>query len=213
MKYILIIILVAAAAFILWKMRQFDKTIPTMNPEDGTVPNDWLRRAEGSDFSQQDVGQTTKRSKPTVDYTQSVLIDFSEDEPMRGREKKVKPGKGENGSFYAKVAGITFNCTPSDVGVIRGTVRPEPTNEFDPDAMAIVSESGRTLGYIGAYDLLEYRRWCRLREFPFVGYIIYDGYTLSGRILAINPDDADRCQRTEQEFLMSIEANLGIKSC
>ena len=44
-------------------------------------------------------------------------------------------------------------------------------------------------------------------------YIIYDGYTLSGRILAINPDDADRRQRMEQEFLMSIDANLGIKSC
>ena len=206
MKYILIIILVVAVAFLLWKMKQFDKTIPTLNPEDGTTPN-------GSDSSQQNLGQTANQSKPSIDYTQSVLIDFSEDEPMRGREKKVKPGKGEDGSFYAKVAGITFNCSPSDVGVIRGTVLPEPTNKFDPDAMAIVSESGRTLGYIGAYDLLEYRRWCRLREFPFVGYIIYDGYTLSGRILAINPDDADRRQRMEQEFLMSIDANLGIKSC
>ncbi|MBQ2181547.1 MAG: hypothetical protein II400_04795, partial [Bacteroidaceae bacterium] len=117
MKYILIIILVVAVAFLLWKMKQFDKTIPTLNPEDGTAPN-------GSDSSQQNLGQTTNQSKPTIDYTQSVLIDFSEDEPMRGREKKVKPGKGEDGSFYAKVAGITFNCTPSDVGVIRGTVRP-----------------------------------------------------------------------------------------
>ena len=206
MTAIIIVVLVAAAAFLLWKTRQFDRTIPTSNPDQGVGDDASLSSQNGADAA--------KAARPaSVDYSQPVLIDFSEDEPMRGREKRVKPGKGEGGSFYAKVAGITFNCTPSDVGVIRGTVRPEPTNEFDPDAMAIVSESGRTLGYIGAYDLLEYRRWCRLREFPFVGYIIYDGYTLSGRILAINPDDADHCQRTKQEFLMSIEANLGIKSC
>lgn len=200
MTAIIIIVLVATAAFLLWKTRQFDRTIPSSNP-------DTSAEHDAPTLSSQ------KESPASVDYSQPVLIDFSEDEPMRGREKKVKPGKGEGGSFYAKVAGITFNCSPSDVGIIRGTVRPEPTNAFDPDAMAIVSEAGRTLGYIGAYDLLEYRRWCRLREFPFVGYIIYDGYTLSGRILAINPDDADRRQRMEQEFLMSIEANLGIKSC
>ena len=207
MTAIIIVVLVAAAAFLLWKTRQFDKTIPTSNPDKGAGDDaSFLSSQNGSDAAK-------ATQSVSVDYSQPVLIDFSEDEPMRGREKRVKPGKGEGGSFYAKVAGITFNCTPSDVGVIRGTVRPEPTNAFDPDAMAIVSESGRTLGYIGAYDLLEYRRWCRLREFPFVGYIIFDGYTLSGRILAINPDDADRRQRMEQEFLMSIEANLGIKSC
>ena len=67
MKYILIIILVVAVAFLLWKMKQFDKTIPTLNPEDGTLPN-------GSDSSQQNLGQTANHSKSQVQIFCRTLL-------------------------------------------------------------------------------------------------------------------------------------------
>ena len=121
----------------------------------------------------------------------------------------VEPQEDQTETFYLKIAGISFHCDEDDAGAIAGRIMAEPSNEQDPEAMAIMSNQGKVLGYVPAYDLVKYRRWCGLRAFPFIGYILNDGFTLSGRLLAIRPLSHEFVVQAATEFEDKIRQELG----
>ena len=57
-----------------------------------------------------------------------------------------------------KIAGINHRKRIMDyVGKCKGYIQPEPTNKYDPNAIAIYSEDGHHLGYIPQADTQEVR--------------------------------------------------------
>ena len=58
-----------------------------------------------------------------------------------------------NKIFYTSVAGINFRARPEDVGQIIGYVEQDPTNSYNPKAVAVRRIGGELLGYVAERDL------------------------------------------------------------
>ena len=59
-------------------------------------------------------------------------------------------------SYPYNIAGINFRRGISNyVGLSTGRLQPEPTNKYDPNAIAVYAEDGHHLGYIPATDTYE----------------------------------------------------------
>lgn len=91
-------------------------------------------------------------------YTIRAVLNNTYNGPMPER----KPD-GSYTSIYAtylrfKIAGINHRKRIRDyVGKCRGYIQPEPTNKYDPNAIAIYAEDGHHLGYIPQADTQEVR--------------------------------------------------------
>ena len=88
------------------------------------------------------------------------------------------PEKKEDGSYTKiyknylrfKIAGINHREGIGDYeGKFIGEVIPEPTNQFDPNALKIVHQDGKHLGYVPAEDTQQLREWVK-NIFPFKCY-------------------------------------------
>lgn len=55
--------------------------------------------------------------------------------------------------FYTSVAGINFRAKPEDIGQIIGYVEQDPTNTYNPRAVAVKRIGGELLGYVADKDL------------------------------------------------------------
>lgn len=59
-------------------------------------------------------------------------------------------------SLQYNIAGINFRQGVSNyVGSINGYIQPQPSNRYDPNAIAVYSEDGHHLGYIPATETYE----------------------------------------------------------
>ena len=59
-------------------------------------------------------------------------------------------------SLQYNIAGINFRQGISNyVGSINGYIQPQPSNSYDPNAIAVYSEDGHHLGYIPATETYE----------------------------------------------------------
>ena len=59
-------------------------------------------------------------------------------------------------SMDTYITGLRYHCTQSDLGLVMGTVMPEPNNPRDPRAQAVCRNDGKVLGYIPRADLDRY---------------------------------------------------------
>ena len=56
------------------------------------------------------------------------------------------------------IAGINYRKRVKDyVGKFKGYIQPEPTNQYDPNAIAVYAEDGHHLGYIPEAETYEVR--------------------------------------------------------
>lgn len=88
------------------------------------------------------------------------------------------PEKKEDGTYTKiyknylrfKIAGINHREGIGDYeGKFIGEVIPEPTNQFDPNAIKIVHQDGKHLGYVPAEDTVQLREWVK-NKFPYKCY-------------------------------------------
>ncbi|MBR6893701.1 MAG: HIRAN domain-containing protein [Bacteroidaceae bacterium] len=88
------------------------------------------------------------------------------------------PEQKEDGSYTQiyknylrfKIAGINHRDGIGDYeGKFMGEVVPEPTNQYDPNAIKIVHQDGKHLGYVPAEDTQQLREWVQ-NKFPFKCY-------------------------------------------
>ena len=72
-----------------------------------------------------------------------------------------------------RIAGINYRQGIEDyVGRFNGYLKPEPTNAYDPYAIAVYAQDGHHLGYIPATDTSEVHSFHK--QFPLPIYIIID---------------------------------------
>lgn len=79
-------------------------------------------------------------------------------------------------SRHFRIAGISFKCSIEDIGIITGKVRYDPTNEHDPNAIAIVSNADqpneKIVGFISKQSQIDFKNFAdKEKELPFVGFI------------------------------------------
>lgn len=88
------------------------------------------------------------------------------------------PEKKEDGTYTKiyknylrfKIAGINHRESIVDYeGKFIGEVVPEPTNQYDPNAIKIVHQDGKHLGYVPAEDIAQLREWVK-NKFPYKCY-------------------------------------------
>ena len=98
------------------------------------------------------------------DVQRELAAKFSGYEP-------IEDPKHEGEEF--SIAGINHRKgIAAYVGDLDCALVPEPTNEFDPNAIKVVAEDGHHLGYIPT-DMTDRVRWLTAKEFPYrcEGYI------------------------------------------
>ena len=88
------------------------------------------------------------------------------------------PEKKEDGTYTKiyknylqfKIAGINHKEGIGEYeGKFIGEVVPEPTNQYDPNAIKIVHQDGKHLGYVPAEDTAQLREWVK-NKFPYKCY-------------------------------------------
>lgn len=88
------------------------------------------------------------------------------------------PEKKEDGTYTKiyknylrfKIAGINHKDGIGEYeGKFIGEVVPEPTNQYDPNAIKIVHQDGKHLGYVPAEDTAQLREWVK-NKFPYKCY-------------------------------------------
>lgn len=105
-----------------------------------------------------------------------------------------------------EITGMRYYCTMADVGLVNGTVRPEPGNPHDVRAQVVIRADGKKLGYIPRRDLDEYEDFndddlvC-----PFAGEVKVDpnGY-MHANILVALPESLKFVKEELTEYLKSL---------
>ena len=75
-----------------------------------------------------------------------------------------------------RISGISHHCSSKDIGIISGKVGDDPSNEYDPNAIAIISNIGqpneKLLGFIAKADQATFTNFAyKEQELSFVGFI------------------------------------------
>ena len=94
------------------------------------------------------------------------------------RESKIAPGIE---IYQYSIAGINYRKgIAAYVGNSVGYIKPEPTNRYDPNAIAVYADDGHHLGYIPATDTYEVHSLCLRYPIP-VSIEIEECYDDDGR--------------------------------
>ena len=119
-----------------------------------------------------------------------------------------------------RIAGISYRCTKKDIGIIMGKVGYDPSNEHDPNAIAIIANpegpNEKLLGFVSKADQATFTNFAyKKQELPFVGYIEeFDkgkGKAIFGKIKVYSgTDDAIEADMTED--IKSLTQAFTIKS-
>lgn len=90
--------------------------------------------------------------------------------------------------YFCSIAGVHYRYDYEDSFI--GYAQFDPYNEFDSNAIAIYTLSGKLVGYIPKVEQKDYRRWTDRETLPCIG-IIREGYDgkYRGKVKVI---DADR---------------------
>ena len=92
--------------------------------------------------------------------------------------------------WETKLAGIRYQCTKDDIGVVVFAVKPEKDNPYDQQAMAVIRDDGKMLGYIEKSELKTYNEWSRGEVCMGIGQINYyeERNKLWGNLIIFGPD-------------------------
>ncbi len=107
------------------------------------------------------------------------------------------------------IAGLSYYATKRDVGGFWGYVVNEPDNKVDPKAMAVITVSGKLLGYIPAKELKEYRDWCNGMPRPCVGFLYVHGDQLRGRAKILDVSSREFLEREFANYLSWVRSHMG----
>ena len=81
----------------------------------------------------------------------------------------------ESDSMETTISGLRYHCTYDDLGTIRGYIKPEPSNQHDPRARAIIRHDGKLLGYLPRTDIDLYEDFNPENKVcPFTGKISFN---------------------------------------
>ena len=126
--------------------------------------------------------------------------------------------EGEYTCDYYKIAGITYHCNRSDIGMVRGSTFKDHNNPKDKTAIGIVAFDDairqKMLGYIAKEDKRRFKKFSEDDEQVFfIGYIIgfetENGYRgIRGEIKAYAGDTASK--EAYKSMLKDTQLLLGV---
>ena len=108
-----------------------------------------------------------------------------------------------------KIAGISHRCTAKDIGIIMGKVAYEPTNQYDPNAIAVIANpeqpNEKLLGYIAKDDQATFKNFAYNEdELPFIGFIEKfdngNGKAIFGKIKVYNGSEEDMMADMDEDM-------------
>lgn len=117
------------------------------------------------------MGEALQQAKVQGDEkTVEAILNMTYTGPLPEKKEDGTYTKIYKNYFRFKIAGINYREDIGDYeGKFIGTVIPEPTNQYDPNAIKIVHQDGKHLGYVPAEDTAQLREWIR-NEFPYKCY-------------------------------------------
>ena len=136
------------------------------------------------------VVKSTKQEVDPNKKTREELFEYYENQRLHGGDgnavaddDNVQVGADD---LITYIAGINFRCGIEDIGGFLGYTRPEPDNPHDHNAVAIIRNDGKHLGYVPAKELSLYHSETDGGEYPCVGYITEgESQTVNGRVKII----------------------------
>lgn len=120
-----------------------------------------------------------------------------------------RPGDSEEDEWHTYIAGINYRAVNSDLGGFVGYVTPDPGNRHSPIAMAVITASGKLLGYIPAKEVGDFREWCSVRPVPCVGFICRKDGQFAGRVKALLPCSREFMQKEFTRYFEWVNAHYG----
>lgn len=112
-------------------------------------------------------------------------------------QAKPKSNKHHAFAFNTYIAGISHKCSTKDIGAFLGTIKTEPSNPYDPNAIKVIRYDGKHLGYIPKDHTAQVHAMLKnsdnATELPCIGYI-EEGYKYplvsNLKVLAVSDNDA-----------------------
>ena len=124
------------------------------------------------------------------------FLDYSIKKKKSSNNKEIQISFGDkkhrfaDATYHTKISGITYNNTKFDVGGYFGVIYHDTENEYDKNAIAILTNSGRLVGYIPKNETSKLREWCDRNFLPCVFYIAKgDDAPLYGHVIVIDNDE------------------------
>ena len=115
--------------------------------------------------------------------TVQAILNMTYDGPLPENKEDGTYTKIYKNYLRFKIAGLNYREGIGDYeGKFIGEVVPEPTNQYDPNAIKIVHQDGTFLGYVPAEDTEKLREWVK-NTFPYKCY---------GEIFQDEDDDEER---------------------
>ena len=151
-----------------------------------------------------------------------VIFGRTQNTKTKSSYKHEKPAMYSRKAFARrfKIAGISYRCTKKDIGIIMGKVGYDPSNEHDPNAIAIIANpegpNEKLLGFISKADQATFTNFAyKKQELPFVGYIEeFDtgkGKAIFGKIKVYSGND-EAIEADMAEDIKSLTQTFTIKS-
>lgn len=119
-----------------------------------------------------------------------------------------RDGDAYEDEWHTYIAGLKHHISKYDIGGFTGYVVKDPHNEYDRNAMAVVS-SIKQLGYIPAKELLDYIQWSNGAPMPCVGFIYVDDGQYRGRVKILWPCSEEFLQTEFSRYLQWVKDNYG----
>lgn len=98
-----------------------------------------------------------------------INVDLSSSRTPKGR--KISESRRNNNRYFSSViAGVNYHNT--DIKSFVGYVKPDPTNEFDKNAIGVYEHDGTFVGYLPKKEQERYNRWkSDENSMAVIGYI------------------------------------------
>lgn len=116
-----------------------------------------------------------------------------------------------NPDYFCAIAGVQHHNNAQDIGGFLGYVCPEPTNQYDKNAIAVYRNDKKLIGYIPKDEQKSFREWSNKDFLPCVGFIKDgDEAPLYGKVKVID-EDPDETEFEVIRFIKWLVSNFGVK--
>lgn len=116
-----------------------------------------------------------------------------------------------NTDYFCTIAGVQYHNSTQDIGGFLGYVCPEPTNQYDKNAIAVYRNGKKLIGYIPKDEQKSFREWSNKDFLPCIGFIkAGDNAPLYGKVKVIDCDP-DETELEVIRFTKWLVSNFGVK--
>lgn len=151
-----------------------------------------------------------------IGYTLYLIISkikkwLSKDKTTNQPSMPITVKVSGNPDYFCAIAGVQYHNSTQDIGGFLGYVCPEPTNQYDKNAIAVYRNDKKLIGYIPKDEQKSFREWSDKDFLPCIGFIkAGDDAPLYGKVKVID-EDPDETEFEVIRFIKWLVSNFGVK--